>query len=234
MVKEKNYYEELIEKLENLIKDNKNTEVLKILNEELSLPYVPKEYEEKFHQLLLEVLPEKQTKKSFFSRDELITLINEHKKYDVSFLLDISNGFNEYNWIGYEKQIQDIFDLKNLDNKIKCSIYNSLVIQNIDYDFLINNIKLNPFKNKTIFETNFAIKNLMNLDKKDLKDKTINSICEKIFFIYLMNEFPKCMNFEYKDISGELISIAEVMIGNRNIEELNESEKKLYLDINKK
>ena len=137
----KNYYDEIIEKIELLINEQKNDQALKILNEELSISYVPREYEEKLIKLKNKIEPEKEQKrKSLFSREELLTIVNEYEKHDINFLVDICNGFEEYNWNGFEKELEKIFNLKNLDSKIKSVIYNNLVVQNMNYEFKIEKL----------------------------------------------------------------------------------------------
>lgn len=92
-----NYYDELIEKIKELIKNKKNQEALAIVKEELSLPYVPKIYEEQLN-IFLEQLDEKETKKrTYFSREEIITIINEYQKHDVDFVINVCNEMEQYN-----------------------------------------------------------------------------------------------------------------------------------------
>lgn len=232
----KNYYELLIEEIESLINQNKEEEALKKIDEELNLPYVPKIYEEKLQKYLNNLSlskKDKNTKKVYFSREELLTIMSEYKKHDINFLIDICNEFEQYNWVNYEKEIESIFNT-NIDNKVKSIIYNTLVVQNLNHDFKIKNITINPIINKTIFETQFAIQNLLKLSHKQFDDPSIFDICEKIFFIYLMNKFPESLFLEYIDITNELISIANVMLGIKKIEDLNQKEISMYQAINGK
>lgn len=227
-----NYYDDLINKIEELIKKDKKHEALNIIKEELNLPYVPKLYEDKLNNYLAQLDEKKEKKPFMFSREELITIMNESKKHDVNFLLDVSSGFEQYNWNGFEKEIEVILNDKNLDNKVKSIIYNNLVVQGLSYDFKIGKYVINPTKNKTMFETHFALKNLVDLSHKQFDDPSIFDICEKIFFIYVMNCFPESMFFEYKNITNELISIANVMIGTKDVKTLTKEEQELYKIIN--
>lgn len=223
-----NYYDELIKKIEQLLKENKVSEALSLIKEELSLPYVPKQYETKLNDLLSKLEPKKESKKTLFSRDELISIINEYKNHDINFILEISYGFEQYNWNGYEKEIEKIFNFDGLDKKVKCIIYNSLVVQNLSYDFKINQLVLNPTKTKTPFESDFAIRNLVLLSKKDFDDPSLLNICEKIFFIYIMNLFPDSVFFEFKDITNEIANIAKVMLGINKKEDLSTEEINIF------
>lgn len=226
----KNYYDELIENIEILISENKKNEAAKIIEEELSLIYVPLEYEKKLNSYLDQIQPknDKNNKQKLFSREEILTIINEYRKHDNNFLIEIASLFDENNWRGFEKEINDIFNLKELDNKVKSIIYNSLVVQDIDYNFQIDNLKINPKENKTIFETEFSLKNLSILSKKDFEVSNVFDVCEKIFFIYIMNQFPSCLFFKFEDITNEISNIAYVMLGIKKEHNLTEKEKNIF------
>lgn len=233
LIMRKNYYDELIKKIKDLIEIKKNNEALNLINEELSMPYVPKIYEQKLYDLLSIVNPEKANeKKIYFSRDELLIMFENYKDFDNDFLLNISSYFEEFNWKGHEDKIEKILINKNIDNKIKSIIYNNLALQNIDYDFKVENYKINPHKNKTIFETDFAFRNFFNLENEDFKNPSIKSISKKIFVIYLMNTFPDSLFFDFENINKEIINISKFMIGENKI--LNSKEKKIYEKINNK
>lgn len=147
----KNFYEETIEKINNLIKDNQIKEALKIIQDELSMPYIPKKYELIFKKLLNELeMKDKLKKRKYYSRDEIIDIFANFEQYEENFLLEISTYFEEQNWKGYEKIIDKIFQLPNLNKNIKIIIYNALTSQEINYDFIINGFKINPIKNKII------------------------------------------------------------------------------------
>lgn len=233
----KNYYEELIEKIEELISKKENQEALKLIKDELSLPYIPKIYEDKIYHYynLLNNEDEQETKKnSYFSRDEILSMLNNFKNYDLDFLISITSLFDQYNWKGFEDQIETIFNFNDLDNKIKSLIYNCLVTHEINYDFQINSFKINPFKNKTIFETEYSLKNIYKIKKTKVDNPSITEISQKIFFLYLMNLFPKSLFFVYKDVSSIFIKIANIMIGNLDQNSLNKEEKQIFKTINGK
>lgn len=231
----KNYYEQLLENVRKLIDSKKNELAIEMIEEELNLPYVPKIYEEELTKYLSILKKEtKNNKNHQFSKDEIIVIMNEYKKYDVDFLLNVTTMFDQYNWNGYEIDIENILNYSDLDPKAKSMIYNNLAIQNINYDFKINSLTINPFKNKTIFETNFVLKNLEAIIKKQIDDISIIDICKKILFIYVMNMFPNSLFIEYENIANELINISKVMIGLKSVEELSTKEKGIYNIINLK
>ena len=127
-----------------------------------------------------------------------------------------------------------ILNFNDLDNKIKSLIYNCLVTHEINYDFQINSFKINPFKNKTIFETEYSLKNIYKIKKTKVDNPSITEISQKIFFLYLMNLFPKSLFFVYEDVSSIFIKIANIMIGNLDQNSLNKEEKQIFKTINGK
>ncbi len=225
-----NYYDELIQKIEKLIEENKLKEALILIEDELKMPYIPKIYEDKIINLYEKLNPniDSKIKQTYFSKEEIIEMILDYEKYDVQFLIDLCSNLDVYNWNNNTDDLQNIFNFKNLDNKIKSIIYNTLATQGIDYNFNIKNQIINPSKNKTIFETDFSIKNLISLSKKNIENPGIIEVAQKIFFIYLMNQFPKSLFFEYKDISNEFINISEVMLGIKSNNDLTLEEQKIY------
>lgn len=230
----KNFYEEIIEKINKLIKEDQFDLALNIIKEELSMPYVPKKYENILKSLLDELQTKNENKKrKYYSRDEIIDIFVNYDQYKENFLLEISSYFDEQNWIGYEKVIDEIFQLP-INKNIKIIIYNALTTQKINYDFTIDKTKINPYKHKTIFETNFAIKNMVDLEERNFKNPSLYDLCKEIFFIYLIEEFPNSLFFHYQNINNEIINIANVMLGIKKISELNEKEIKIYNIINKK
>ena len=46
-----NYYDEILKKIEELLKDNKQDEVKRIVDDELSQAYIPRDFEEKLNEI---------------------------------------------------------------------------------------------------------------------------------------------------------------------------------------
>ena len=63
-----NYYDETLNKIKDLIKDNKNKDAISIIEEELRAPYLPKEFNEE----LLAIYEDIRPKESFVLNDEEI------------------------------------------------------------------------------------------------------------------------------------------------------------------
>lgn len=224
-----NYYDELMEKIEQLISQNQLDEANKLIEIELALPYVPNVYEQKLINIQKQIKPETKTTKAFFSKDEIIDIFLKHQnEHSNQFLLEVAQMIINYQWLDYVQEIQQIFNQKQLANNLKATIYNCLSLQNLNYDFQIDQVQLNPFINKTVFETDFAVANFEELENINLSEPNLISIAKQLLIIYLLNLFPKSMNLESKMIANDLIVIARLMLGELEIKQLNQNQIHIY------
>lgn len=224
-----NYYDELMEKIEQLISQNQLEEANKLIEIELALPYVPNVYEQKLISIQKQIKPETKTTKAIFSKDEIIDIFLKHQnEHSNQFLLEVAQMIINYQWLDYVQEIQQIFNQNQLANNLKATIYNCLSLQNLNYDFQINQVQLNPFTNKTVFETDFAVANFDQLENINLSEPNLISIAKQLLIIYLLNLFPKSMNLESKMIANDLIVIARLMLGELEIKQLNQNQIHIY------
>ena len=224
-----NYYDELMEKIEQLISQNQLDEANKLIEIELALPYVPNVYEQKLINIQKQIKPETKTTKAIFSKDEIIDIFLKHQnEHSNQFLLEVAQMIINYQWLDYVQEIQQIFNQKQLANNLKATIYNCLSLQNLNYDFQIDQVQLNPFINKTVFETDFAATNFDQLENINLSEPNLISIAKQLLIIYLLNLFPKSMNLESKMIANDLIVIARLMLGELEIKQLNQNQIHIY------
>ena len=224
-----NYYDELMEKIEQLISQNQLDEANKLIEIELALPYVPNVYEQKLIAIQKQIKPESKTTKAIFSKDEIIDIfLKHHHEHSNQFLLEVAQMIINYQWLDYIQEIQQIFNQNQLANNLKATIYNCLSLQNLNYDFQIDRVQLNPFINKTVFETDFAVANFEELENINLSEPNLISIAKQLLIIYLLNLFPKSMNLESKMIANDLIVIARLMLGESEIKELNQNQIHIY------
>lgn len=225
----RNYYDELMEKIEQLISQNQLDEANKLIEIELALPYVPNVYEQKLIAFQNQIKPETKTTKAIFSKDEIIDIfLKHHQEHSNQFLLEVAQMIINYQWLDYVQEIQQIFNQKQLANNLKATIYNCLSLQNLNYDFQIDQVQLNPFINKTVFETDFAVANFDQLENANLSEPNLISVAKQLLIIYLLNLFPKSMNLDLKMIANDLIVIARLMLGELEIEKLNENQVHIY------
>lgn len=122
-----NYYEEIIDKIKTLLKENKHQEASSLLKEELSMPYIPFAYQQELEALSASV--ETNYSMSSFTDEELEEYL--HSSYDKQ--LKAVTVLDKLNLRHY----QDIINryLSHQPNRLVASLLiESLIMQNIDYE----------------------------------------------------------------------------------------------------
>lgn len=206
----KNYYDEIIEHISEESKVDKEKAVL-MLKKELSMPYIPENYEKEMQKLLtkLDKAPEK---KITATREEILECfsseINNGKK------LFLINKISEFNWVGYEKQIEKIFNTKKIRANFKSIFLEHLIEQKLDFDFKIDQLVVNPSKTPSIFKSDFCIKNIGIIENElEVKDQIIKRIAIETLLIYVSSLFPENINLPFENISKDLVIVANVLLG---------------------
>ena len=110
-----NYYEECIQNIEDLIKSDKIEEAKKLLYTELSMPYIPQNFKDKFDSLLMEIEIKTHVPKG------LLTDIDDIK---LAFMKDdshISLALMSLEAMNLRPYIEDVKELlnSNIDDQIK-------------------------------------------------------------------------------------------------------------------
>lgn len=223
-----NYYLELIQKLKELLAQKDYEKCYQLLIEEFKMPYIPAQYEKQLQQIYLEVKPfilEKQTSKKM-SREEIIeTFLDPNNK---EAFLDLSILMENFNWQGFEQDIQKIFDLEYIHSNVRASIYNILAAQSFNANFKIQGIAINPLMNKSTFQNMYSVQNFYLIDNYNLQDPTLKQLAQRILVLYIMNTFPKSLFFEFSDESIAFINIAKKMLSNEKSLKLNKREQEIY------
>ena len=98
-----NYYDDALLKIENLINDGKYEDALKVIDEELNVPYVPKDIETKLNYLLDEIKPfihkiesislEDLEKYLFMDKEHQLIAVSELDKYNLRDYVDLCNKY---------------------------------------------------------------------------------------------------------------------------------------------
>lgn len=154
---EKNYYENVIKKVKNLLKTKEYTAAIDVLLEELNQVYIPLSYENEFHDLYNEaqsyILDEDEPLPKMTSK-QLIKLLNG--SYEQQFAA--INKLDDLNLRNYLDVIQEYFLSDNLQ-QLKGRLLDLCAAQELNYDFefKISNetITVNPSKLETVDEMEF-------------------------------------------------------------------------------
>lgn len=140
--KGKNYYSEIIEKINNSIKKKKYDEALDLIVEEMSMPYIPMEIEPKLSMLFRKVsllIEDKmvETKyRTLLKEEEIIESINSDNPEPIYLELAI-NSLKKINIRNIIKELKLYLSNPEKNDFIKAMILSELVNQNYDKEIKI-------------------------------------------------------------------------------------------------
>ena len=211
---EKNYYKEIIEEIKK-IKETDLEQAVLLLKKELSMPYIPSEYNDQMNKLFQEYTVKFDDKKITMTRDELLNILNSENSSPGKQSLALTQ-ISQFNWVGFEDTIQNILVSTKIANNAKTVFLESLIAQKLDYNFKIDQLIMNPSKMKSIFDSEYCIKNIMGIESKDLKDLVVKRIAMESFLIYISTIFPYNIDMKYFDHVEEMILVAHALLGESN------------------
>ncbi len=120
----KNYYQECLEKIECLIKEGNNKEALKLIDEELSMIYIPKDFEEKLVEFKTDLIETKSNK--YLSDEEIEAYLLKDEYFQLLALKELEKR----NVRQYMDLVQDVFE--NVEsNLVKISLLEICINQQI-------------------------------------------------------------------------------------------------------
>ena len=192
-----NYYEELIKNIEELISSNKLDEARKLINEELSLPYIPKDIEEKLL-IYSDTLKENSRVRNSLDDDEIVEyLLSKDEKQLIA--VDTLSKKNLRDYI----DVCEEFLKGNGNVNAKALLIDSLIRQSINYDFIyVNNsllLKFNPVNLQIIEETDGFIEASKAISDNYFKDPSKIQLGLQLLFKEAMLSLPN-------EIDGKIVS----------------------------
>lgn len=188
---EKNYYENVIKKIKKLIDTKEYTSAIQILTEELNQVYIPRDYEDVFHNLYNEAesyLLDDDNQQSLISKKDLEVLLNGDREQQFAAI----NNLEKLNLRNYTDVISKYFISDNLA-QLKGRLLDLCVVQNInfEFDYKLNDeiITVNPTLLESVDEMEFinlAFDYFNNHLYKEPSMIQVSQIAlvEKVFSIY--------------------------------------------------
>ncbi|UVD81765.1 hypothetical protein NV226_00380 [Mycoplasma iguanae] len=234
---EKNYYDEILEKINLYINKEEYKAAYDLLKQELTLPYVPAEYETKFQNILEElnmILNHKIKENNGLklSNDQLFDVIENN---EVMFLQYALETLENVALINYVLRVQKIFSNSKIHHEIKALFYEMLVKQKIDYDFEINHKKFNPLKLGSIASQSNYKDFFSKLEKAFEKEINALNVAFYIGNKYLLSIFDQyILNNEILDqeTSFAIEQLTQLFLQQKQENELSSKAKKIMLLIN--
>ena len=228
------FYDVMIIYLYSLIKSNNKEKALKLVKEELAMPYIPALYEDRFKDIYRELsYKEKEPKEFVLSRDKIREILETNEDKNVLILAIVE--MCKLNIRDFLDSIQ-VFFKRNLRNIFKVMIIDALRSQGVNYVFkLINDgkeMEINPTTSENILESEdySVLKKILetNIGKKD---PNLVSLASENLMLYLSEIYPNNIKeSEYEFIAYCIHLYSARMYG----ENVNEDELALIYNIDKK
>ena len=229
---EKNYYWLIRYKIEALIEANQLQKALSVVEEELKMPYIPKDYVEYFETLgkqltnQVKLSQKKDYFKNLSNEDFSSMLLNEK---DETNLLVLVEQFNHRNARSLIATISNFVGLDFIANYIKMALLEILHDQAIDHDFVLSNkgqsIKINPLQLEPLFQQEGFKKSIKLIDGFS-NSITISQkeIAYELLISYLADNFPTRVeaNAQSSLVAAVLIFSSQMLsISNNDAEIMN-------------
>ena len=207
------YYEITKYKIEFFIKVNKLIDASIIIKQELSVPYIPKDFEEFLHKKNKEISLSFNDKKAFKITYEDIENID---KVDENTLMIILPHLKEFNLNGITKNLQNIFDNNQISPLLKSVVIASLSDCKLDCNFTVVKegtlIKFNPI---SVFDIRVGDNFLfIQNELKQMDDLEINilEIISRLAISYLLDLYPLVISEHYcLDILTAALQLTSIM-----------------------
>ena len=220
----KNYYDETIEKTKKLIIKKEYESANILLNTELSMPYIPKIYEDIFIELKNEIkyITMGDTFTKSVSIDVAMEYITSGDINSESIALELLRDHNLRNHIDILKKVIESWGQEK--NILKAYLFELLIEQEVNVEINLNGIMMNPFKTKTILENKNVIEVNKLISKSLRKNPSSLELALDEFQRFLLVTYPMVPN-EAKAMSDDIIAIVEKMFDDKK--ELTQRQKKI-------
>lgn len=207
-----NYYIGIIEKIENLVSDSQIDKAIFILEDELSAPYIPLNFQNILEEKLTNLTADKKyfshiKKYENFSKEELLNSIVEK---DALNIFAMENFFNRYR-NNFSKSDLSFFENIMLSKTLK-NEYKTLIVENLIYAEIkgtINFYNANfskehkiDLENLTIITASNLYNNILSIiSDLALKEPSVFEMAKTILLLIFHYFFPTEPNFDYKDLA---------------------------------
>ena len=191
------FYDVMIIYLYALINSNDKDKALKIVKEELAMPYIPALYEDRFKEIYNELsYKEKEAKEFILSRDKIREILetNEDKNIIILAIVEMC----KLNIRDFLDSIA-VFFQRNIKNIYKVMVIDALRSQGVSCDFRLVNANcesiVNPSTSENVLESDAysSLKSLLE-EKIGKQDPNLLSLANENLMLYLSDIYPSKVN----------------------------------------
>lgn len=211
------YYDFILLKVQNYLNLDMKKEALKTLEEELSMPYIPKEYDKKFNDLYAEITKEIRSNSKSYSPFDMLDedeLKEELLKMNSKNLIFLINQLTKRNVRSYMKEIKKLL-ISDIQSMYKSIILETLCDQGISEEVVVkkNDLELTlvpsnlkHFIERESFENINKLLNSLNEEKNVSLDETMTSLLVQ----YLGDIYP----LDVDEDEESLVALAIYIVAN--------------------
>ena len=186
----KNYYDEKLDEIKELLEKKEFNKVYDLINEELKMPYTPEIYEKKFldiindikHEVIGDHTPSKVT------REVAIDYLLSEDEQKESIALELLRDHN----LRYDKELikKRIETWPVEKTMLKAYLFELLIEQEINIDIDFNGIKLNSSTSGSILDNESVIETLNEIPKHFEKNPSAMNLALDEFQRFLLMTYP--------------------------------------------
>ena len=188
------FYDVMIIYLYSLIKAKNKEKPLKIVKEELSMPYIPALYEDRFKEIYAELAyKEKETKEFVLSRDKIREILETNTDKNIIILAIVE--MCKLNIRDFLDSIQ-IFFKRKIRNIFKVMLIDALRSQGVNKEFELVNagkkIYINPVTSENVLESeDYAILKKILEDNIGKQNPNLMNLALENLMLYLSEIYPR-------------------------------------------
>lgn len=198
-----NYYDETVIRIEDLIRDGRYEDAKRLILNELDLPYVPKDFEEKMKELLSD-LKDHEYHASAISIDQIEDFLNSDDQHQLIAVQQLDR-LNLREHIGMCESFLKSTGLLNA----KVLLIDSLIRQQIDHHFVFKDkdreIIFDPAELEPVTESDGYKRALECLQELFMKEPSMLRLSEQLLYKEAMMALPLNLDQEDGDFLADKI-----------------------------
>lgn len=204
-----NYYEELEQKIKDFIDQEDYSSALKLIEPELSMPYIPEGFEERLNQFkklcMVELKQEPQSALSFNQISEWLFSLDPVKVESALIAL------SEVNLRNYLNDIESLLN-HHPDTVVTSMILLECINQQIDTEFTFNKFgldyKVNPIYIEHPVESDGYLEATEIISDLTFKEPSLNELCQQLLVKEVIVALP--ITYEEQEAEGLAYSVYQL------------------------
>ena len=183
-----NYYDEIIRQIQELIDNGEYDEAKRLIQNELSISYVPRDVDEKLRELFRAINVSAHEYKPL--NDETI---EEYLYKDDNYQLIAVSELDKKNLRDYIDLCEDYLLSDGFENA-KALLIDSLIRQEVNYEFEYKDSSFNPSKITKVGESEGFLSALEAIQDKFMKNPSMSQLAIELLYKEVLMALPKTYN----------------------------------------